>query len=206
MIKVIKIDKRKALLVFLVLVGAAFCLAGFEGLAQKFILDKFNKPTSVTTTQSGEEAGSLGGGVPVQNDGAALQAAEVFGAEDMESAAFFVEYRMERERTRSKEVELLREVLVSPSTGEETRKKVQEKLLEISSNMSKEMELENLIRARGYRDAAVFLDGDTVTVVVQPGKNILPGTEENSEIAALVSKSAGVPEDNVIIITKDFPS
>jgi len=206
LIKVIKIDKRKALLVFLVLVGAAFCLAGFEGLAQKFILDKFNKPTSVTTTQSGEEAGSLGGGVPVQNDGAALQAAEVFGAEDMESAAFFVEYRMERERTRSKEVELLREVLVSPSTGEETRKKVQEKLLEISSNMSKEMELENLIRARGYRDAAVFLDGDTVTVVVQPGKNILPGTEENSEIAALVSKSAGVPEDNVIIITKDFPS
>jgi stage III sporulation protein AH len=65
------------------------------------------------------------------------------------------------------------------------------------------MELENLIRARGFQDAAVFLDNESVTVVVQPGEK-MTADAENDAIAELVSKSTGVAENNVIIITKDF--
>src|SRR5690606_13342374 len=99
------------------------------------------------------------------------------------------------------EMETMREVLASPNTDEEVRKTAHERLLSLSNNMSKEMELESLIRAQGFQDAAVFLDKQNVTVVVHKG-NSSTTQEDHRGIIEMVSKNTGVDENNIIIITK----
>jgi stage III sporulation protein AH len=207
LIKVIKLNRKGITLVSLVLLGLAFCVVGFGGLAERLLGKEHKKaaPASVTVSEPHQESGkSIGGGVPVERPaGDAPQLTDATPEIDSGYAAFFEEYRMDRERARGMQVELLRELMASSSTGEDTRKMAHEQFLRISNNISKEMELENLIRARGFQDAAVFLDNESVTVVVQPGEK-MTADAENDAIAELVSKSTGVAENNVIIITKDF--
>ncbi|SFF93443.1 stage III sporulation protein AH [Desulfotomaculum arcticum] len=214
MIKVIKVNRKKIALGLLALLGIACCVAGFSGAAQKIAgIFGETEPTSVFITQPEQpQSPSLTGDANPEDSQNLNSEEQVF--EDPQEAwetqsdisdpeAFFVEYRMDRERARGKQVELLREVMASSSIDEETRKTAHEKFLNISSSISKEMELENLLRARGFQDAAVFLDGDSVTVVVQPGQKEV-AAEDNYDLTQLVAKSTGVTEENVIIITKDF--
>lgn len=117
-----------------------------------------------------------------------------------DTADFFINYRLERERARGQRVEWLREVINSAGTAGETRQKAQEHLLTISRSLEKEVELEHLIRARGYDEAAVQVDERSVTVVVAAAA-MKP--EENFRIADMVSRSTGVDAQNIMIIKKN---
>lgn len=112
---------------------------------------------------------------------------------------FFVEYRLERERTRGQRVEWLREVINSDDSNAETKQKAQEDLMAISENMTKEIDLENMLRAKGFDDAVVRVDGRTVTVIVAAGSL---AEKEAAVIKELVSKATGMDIQNIIIITK----
>ena len=125
-----------------------------------------------------------------------------FAGDNNSDAHYFVEYRMERERVRGLEMETMREVLASPDADEEIRKSAHERLLRLSSHISREMELENLIRARGFKDAAVFLDENTVTVVVKNGETAA-SDDGHAGIVELVTNSTGVAGEDIIIITRE---
>lgn len=112
---------------------------------------------------------------------------------------FYVEYRLERERTRGQRVEWLREVINSANSDPETRQKAQDNLLEISGCMEKEVIMENLIKAKGYADAAVLIDNMSVTAVV--ATDVLH-PEETVSLAELLARGTGVDAGNIIIITK----
>ncbi|MFA4886161.1 MAG: SpoIIIAH-like family protein [Desulfotomaculaceae bacterium] len=112
---------------------------------------------------------------------------------------FFVEYKLERERTRGQSVEWLREVINNTNSTSETRQKAQEHLMAISRNMEKEIEMESLLKAKGFKDAAVLVDERAVTVVVEAA-HLSAG--ESSQITDLVFRGTGVDLQNIIIITK----
>jgi len=67
----------------------------------------------------------------------------------------------------------------------------------ISENISMEMELESLIRAKGFVDAVVYLKDNNATVVVKSGA-VTP--EEAARICDLVSRGTGMSEQNIVII------
>jgi stage III sporulation protein AH len=113
---------------------------------------------------------------------------------------FFIEYRIERERTRGRQIELLREIINNTDASEQARKKAQEELLVLSGKMAKETELEHLIRAKGYRDASVCIEERGVTVVLQTD-NIIP--EEITRICEVISWGTGVGEQNIMVIPKN---
>lgn len=204
MIKVIKIRRSDIALALLALAGIAFCVLGFGGLTEKLANWRDNPAASVTSDKETdlESSKPLGGGTPVdytlQDDPVPV---ENRSSEQRGSSEYFMEYRMERERARGMEMETMREVLASPDADEEIRKTAHERLLSLSSSISKEMELESLIRAKGYSDAAVFLDGQTVTVVVQEGDGPAAADDQNG-IVEMVSKNTGVGEENIILITR----
>lgn len=116
-----------------------------------------------------------------------------------EGSGFFVEYRLERERSRGHQIEIAREIINNANSDPDIRKKAQEQLYVISSNLQKELEVESLIRAKGYRDAVVFLEGKTVTVVIQ-SKDM--NQEDAIKITDLVSRSTQVNPQNIVIIPK----
>jgi len=121
-------------------------------------------------------------------------------AENLETGGeFFVEYRMERDRVRGQQVEFYREIINNPNSSSDARQLAQNRLLLISQNIEREMKLENLIRAKGYKDAAVFLQDKSVTAIVQAKKLT---DKEIAEIAEIIARGTGVGEQNVFVIAK----
>lgn len=112
---------------------------------------------------------------------------------------YFVEYRMDRERTRGQQIELLREIVNNNQSPPETRKEAQKKLLELSDLMKKELEAEKIIVASGYKDAIIQIQPGTVSVVV-PGPPL--SREEKARLAELVARALGVKAAVVEVMTK----
>jgi len=202
LITVIKLDRKKILLVVLVLLGIAFLMMGFGGLAQRlmgFGNDSLAPTSVMVDPQENSRVDAVGDSA---REEAELPDQAVSNDYDQTvEGSYFVDARMSLEQARGKEMETLREVLNS-ETGEEVRKTAQERLMQLSSRISQEMELENLIRAQGYLDSAVFLDTDTVTVILRPDQDLADETD-NRAIAALVAKTTGLSEDSVIVITRE---
>jgi len=61
------------------------------------------------------------------------------------------------------------------------------------------MQLERLIQAKGYREAAVFIQPQAVGVVVLAEKF---GPEDANKIGELVSRTTGRPKEQISIIAK----
>lgn len=188
------IKKRTLTLVALSGIGLALLCLGWRG-------DLLEKKATVPGIQVSQPTT---GGVGFESAGQSLfgenKAGEIKAkTADREGSDFFVEYRLERERTRGQRVEWLREVINNANSSGETRQKAQEHLMAISRSMEKEVELESLIRAKGFKDAAVLVDDRAVTVIVA-ATNL--STEEAARIIDLVSRGTGVETQNIVIIPK----
>lgn len=82
-------------------------------------------------------------------------------------ASFFSEYRLERDKNRSREVEMWQDIINSEKAEENFKNMAQQELVKIVALTEKEMIIENLIVARGFNDALVFLTDDSATAIVE---------------------------------------
>ncbi|BAF59354.1 hypothetical protein PTH_1173 [Pelotomaculum thermopropionicum SI] len=183
------VKKRTVLLIALGLAGLtllAFCCRAFVG-------GKDAAPSGLEVSRPAAESLSF------KDESRQTAGSTETGAGEAEGPDFFVEYRLNRERARGQRVEYLREVINNAHSAGETRQKAQEHLMAISRNMEKEFELENLIKAKGFKDAAVLVDDRAVTVIVATAS--LPA-EESQLIKELVSKGTGVELQNIVVIHK----
>ena len=112
---------------------------------------------------------------------------------------FFAEYRLERERIRGRQIELLREVLNS-SAEQDARKEASLRLVQISEDMEKELQAEAMIKSKGYADCVVIIQQETILVVVESDNMRLDREEEIKEI---VEKITGYGEENLCIIYRE---
>lgn len=113
---------------------------------------------------------------------------------------YFVNYRIEREKVRSQQIELLREIVDNPNSVSEVRKNAQEKMLTITQNMENELKLENLIKAKSYQDAVVLIQPESVMVVI---KIIELAVGDGTKIADIVANTTGHNYEDIIITTKE---
>ncbi|MGI9860020.1 SpoIIIAH-like family protein [Moorella naiadis] len=114
-------------------------------------------------------------------------------------AAFFIEYRLERDRQRSQQIALLKQILDNPNSGGEGKQEAQKRLVDLTQQMDLEMQLEKLIVAKGYQDAAVFIQPNAVNVIIRADKF---GDEDANKIGDLVSRSTGRPREQISMINK----
>jgi stage III sporulation protein AH len=111
--------------------------------------------------------------------------------------AFFVEYRMQRERVRANEVEMLNQMVDNPNISEAGKRQAEEQLLALIEVMEKELMVENLLKANGFRDAVFFYRGNVANVVVQ-AENL--SDQEFLQIAEMVSSATGVAMEHVVVV------
>lgn len=115
-------------------------------------------------------------------------------------SSFFSEYRLEREKNRSKEVEMWEDIINS-STAEETFKNLaQQELVKIVALTEKEMIIENLIISRGFNDALVFLTDDSATVIVE-AKELTQ--KDVAQIQDIVVRKTKLDAKNIKIMKKN---
>lgn len=113
---------------------------------------------------------------------------------------FFAETRLERERVREREVSLHEQVLKNPSVSKEIQEKVQKELSALSQKWEKEMIMERLIKAKGFRDAIVFINQNSVNVMVLSGGSLTPA--QVAQIQDIVMREAKVSLNNIKIVAK----
>jgi stage III sporulation protein AH len=118
---------------------------------------------------------------------------------DLSSEDFFVECRLARDRMRSQQLETLKEIADQPNSSSEVRDSAQRDLMQLTDNMSKEAELEKMVVAQGYNDAAVMILPRSVTVVIQVQSVPSSGVDK---IKALVARTTGLDNGSIFVIPK----
>lgn len=131
----------------------------------------------------------------------AMQVTKTLTPEQVFTAAmpdFFTEYRLERDKLRSERAELLRESIKSAKT-DEVRQNAQAAILRTIQEKEQETEMENLIKARGFTDALVFVRDNTVNAVI---KTPVLARDDVLKIADIISKVSGVKTEDITISAK----
>lgn len=112
---------------------------------------------------------------------------------------YFIEYRLQRDKVRSQEIKMLENIVNNPNSTAEARQEAQRRLLDITTEMEQELELEAVLEAKGYPETVVFIRSEEVTVVVNTPE-LSP--EEATRIADVVSRSTGKKLEDIVIIPK----
>jgi len=111
---------------------------------------------------------------------------------------FFTEYRLERDRLRSEQSDLLRDV-IRTAKNDDVRQKAQDAVLKLVVEKQREVEIENLIKARGFSDVLIVLQENAVNAVV---KTQTLNRDEVLQVADIISRVAGVKPEDITISEK----
>lgn len=80
--------------------------------------------------------------------------------------AFFPTYRLQRERVRGQQLELLREIINNSNTDEKSRQSALERLLSLTNRMEVELKAEAVLKADGCKEAIVIMQNNDATLVI----------------------------------------
>lgn len=114
---------------------------------------------------------------------------------------FYINYRLEREKVRSRELEMLQGVIDDEKTTDEVRKTAQEQVLAEAEATSCELMLESILAARYGGECAVFIQNGKVNVVLNADEKM--SDTEAEKIAALVDNYTDVGLENVVVVLKE---
>lgn len=114
---------------------------------------------------------------------------------------FFSEYRMERERLRGKQLELLKDIINNEAHEEKARAAASMRMVEITADMEKELQAENIVKSKGYKDCVVILQPQATTIIVQ-SENLTIAKEK--ELKDIVSQVTGSSVDKMSIIVREL--
>lgn len=112
------------------------------------------------------------------------------------SAGYFDEYRIERDRARAMQVDLLRAAAAESGISEVRKEQLTTELLALLKRSEREMQTESLLRAKGFSDAVVVLADDTASVVLP---EVLQ-REDAARVGELVARLADVALERIAII------
>lgn len=106
------------------------------------------------------------------------------------SGDYFATSRTERNTGRSKAEESLREVANNPESSEEAKKEAEMKLVDMASRVEMEIASEAEIKAKGFSDAVVYINSDSVTVIVDSGGNL--DAKATAKIQEIIIRITGI--------------
>jgi stage III sporulation protein AH len=121
------------------------------------------------------------------------------GSAPLAGIDFFLDFRLERERTRGQQLEYLRELINNAKADESARKQAAIQWLELTRQVGKELELEGLIKAKGWPDCVVFVQDKACTVVVKAEKL---SQAEVARVGDIVIRGTGLGPQAINIVAR----
>jgi len=120
----------------------------------------------------------------------------MFVSANIDSGTFFVQAKLDREQSRSRQKEILMELINNPNLDQVNRANSAEAMLNIQRRIEKESATEALIEAKGFREVFVRIGEDTVDVVVS--KEVLSDAEV-AQIEDIVKAKTGMETEQIRI-------
>ncbi len=129
----------------------------------------------------------------------AVQAStQSFDAETAEKQDFFIEYRLERDRLRAEQAQILQEDLKA-SAADSERRELRDHLLVLFNEKKLENDMENMIRAKGFEDAIVICRSENANAIIK-AERLERG--EVMQIADVIKRLGNIKEENIVISAK----
>jgi len=101
-----------------------------------------------------------------------------------------------REYNRSKATEALRMVIDDKSSSSDARKKAEDAILNLASEVDKELKIETLLLTKGYKDSVAFVSDDKTTLTIKTQKL------EKKDMAKIIDIIYGITGNNIIKIVE----
>ena len=80
---------------------------------------------------------------------------------------YFSEAKLSKDNSRSRALEILNQTATNESFDGDIRRQAQDKIVSIAENTEKETIIENLAKAKGYKNISVYIDGESVEIIVK---------------------------------------
>ena len=115
---------------------------------------------------------------------------------------YFASARLDRDKSRAEAVETIQKMM--KDADKESSTEVAAQVANVAKNIQYESEIETLIKAQGFQDCMVYLDGTSANIMVQT-EGLIPA--EAAQIKdILLSKVSVEPENITILEVKSQPS
>ena len=115
-----------------------------------------------------------------------------------ESASVLSGAKLEKEQTRVQNKETLLEIINNANVSETQKQEAVSSMISMTDIAEKETAAEILLEAKGFDDAIVSIDGDSVDVVVNTSEL---SEAQRAQIEDIVIRKTGVSADAVVIST-----
>ena len=103
--------------------------------------------------------------------------AQLVSVSEDSSDQYFETARLTRTKTRDEALDKLQQSLKATGLTEEEKAQLKDTLSSTVSNISLESDIENLVKAKGFADCVVFVDGEKVDLAVKTGAEGLSKNE-----------------------------
>ena len=114
--------------------------------------------------------------------------------ENMSKSTYILDMKMTREKQRNDLSEELNDIINNPSTTEKSKEEASNMKLQLVKYQETELKIENLLSAKGFENALVYIGENNVNVVVN--KEELSKSEA-AQVFNLVAEQSGVSYDEI---------
>ena len=110
---------------------------------------------------------------------------------------YFAKARIDRMTSRDKAVETLQTIMTGGDASNEEKSVASKQAATVSSSIESESKIENLIKAAGFEDCVVYLDGETANIVVKAPQGLI--ASEAAQIKDILLGEVDVANENIRI-------
>ena len=112
---------------------------------------------------------------------------------------YFTATALSREQSRDEAIDVLTLVTESTEASEASKAEAAAKISKIAVDIQNEMNIETLVKAKGFEDCVAIISDDAVSVIVRADSL---KANEAAQILAIVYDTTGIDPANVSIISK----
>lgn len=171
-----------------VLLGLVACLLAIS-IANYTVF--YNDDTSVSNVEDGPSNATLVSNVTEE---------DILSGNAELSSEFFSEYRLNRDKVRSQNLEALQNITKDTSLDKDIIKEAVEESVSISKLSETELVVENLIKAKGFDDAIVIIHEGYANVIVDAA-TLTPS--DAAQIQNIVNKECNIAISKITIATSN---
>ena len=113
---------------------------------------------------------------------------------------YFTKSKLERETMYSQMLESYENVLNSSNSLETQKQSATDEIKKINDTKNSIMICENLIQTKGFENSIVFVNGDSISVIIKSDEMT---QEEVAQVQNIVSREMGAEIENIHISTKE---
>lgn len=115
------------------------------------------------------------------------------------SSSFFIQSRLDRDKNRSFYIETLNGIVSDQKIDADVRKMAQQEMISLIKRSETERIIENLIKAKGFKDALVIMSDASVNVIANTEKLT---SAQVAQIKDIVAREADASIDKIKIMEK----